>query len=251
MSKYIQILPNSISTPSIEGMPNHQILKESVVMTDSLEVTLRYTFTTQFLEGASIFIKRAKDIEDNFRGQLSDELRTEHRSLVATAIMQCSAALETEAHEICTYGPGSHRGSDGTDNQAHQKLAPLADFIDKQSTLDRYEIILRILQKDTIEQAESIYQNAKLLVSLRNELTHYKSVWTEEIDRRKLFKGLETLRLSPPTFSSPDQNFFPHRCLGAACGTWAIKAAVEFLDAFYQRVGIPSRLDTSRKRILL
>lgn len=220
-------------------------------MTDSLEATLRYTFTTQFLEGASIFIKKAKYIEDNFRGQLSDELRTEHRALVATAIMQCAAALETEAHEICTYGPGSHLGSEGTDNQAHQILAPLADFIDNQSPLDRYEIILRILQKDSIERGEITYQNAKLLVSLRNELTHYKSVWTEEIDRKKLFKGLESLRLSPPTFSSPNQNFFPHRCLGAACGVWVIKTTVEFLDAFYQRLDIPSRLDMSRGRILI
>lgn len=232
-------------------MPNDRTIKESVVMADSLKVTLRYTFTTQFLEGASIFIKRAKHIEDNFRELLSDDIRTEHRALVATSIMQCSAALETEAHEICTYGPGSHLGSDGTDDQAHQILAPLADFIEKQSTLERYEIILQILQKKSIERSETRYQNAKLLVGLRNEITHYKSVWTEEIDRNKLFKGLEGLRLSPPTFSSPDQNFFPHRCLGAACGAWAIKTAVEFLDAFYQRLGTPSRLDPIRNQILL
>src|SRR5207244_10638343 len=95
-------------------------------VTDSAFAQVRYAFTAQFIEAAAIFVRKAADIEANYSGTLSEEFRTEHRGFVTTAIMQCAAALETEAHEMCAYGPGSHLGSNGIDCEGQRLLAPLA-----------------------------------------------------------------------------------------------------------------------------
>jgi len=94
----------------------------------------RYLFTGQFLEAATLFALRARLIEGMPNDQISEELRSEHRGVASAALMQCAAALETEAAEICAYGPGSYLGSNGTDHSAQRFLAPLADIIDHHET---------------------------------------------------------------------------------------------------------------------
>jgi hypothetical protein len=81
-----------------------------------------------------------------------------------------------------------------------------------------------------------------VLVKLRNELVHYKSKWSHEMDRQRLFKSLEHLRLPKPSFASAKDNFLPAKLLSAACAAWSVRTAVAFLNGFYQRVRIESPL---------
>lgn len=216
---------------------------------DSAYATVRYTFTAQFVEAAAAFVRKANAIEDGYSGGLTDELRAEHRGFISTAIMQCAAALETEANELCVYGPGSHLGSNGTDRVAQAFLAPLADVVDSLDTLSRYKVVLHLLKKPPLNPGCEPYQSAALLVRLRNEITHYKSRWGKEMSRSKLFASLEGLGHRAPPFTQPNQNFFPNRCLGAECGAWAVKSTVAFLDHIYAALGVPSRFDPYRLRL--
>jgi hypothetical protein len=209
----------------------------------------RYTFTGQFIEAAAIFARRARAIEDGFSGELSEEDRCVHRAYVSTAVMQCAAAFETESHEICVHGPGSHLGSNGTDENARRFLQPLADAVDDQSTIARYDMILHVLGKTPLDRNKEPYQSALLLVRLRNELIHYKSHWGEEMTGIKLHKSLESLRHKPPPFVATNMNFFPHHCLGADCASWAVRSAIAFLDAVYGALGVPSRFESYRQRL--
>ena len=181
--------------------------------------------------------------------ELSEELRSEHRGLVSAAVMQCAAALETEAAEVCVYGPGAHLGSNGTDQSAQQFLAPLADVIDHQETLRRFELILHLLQRPALDKGREPYQSAALVVRLRNETTHYKSRWGQDMELSKLFSSLKGLRHNPPPFISANTNFFPHQCLSADCAAWAVNSTVAFLDAVYDKLGVPSRFETYRPRV--
>ena len=210
---------------------------------------VRYTFTGQFLEAATLFARRARLIEGMPDAELSEELRAEHRGLVSAAVMQCAAALETEAGEICVYGPGSHLGSNGTNHSAQQFLTPIAEVIDSQETLRRFELILHLLQRPALDRGHRPYQSAALVVRLRNETTHYKSKWGQDMESSKLFASLKGLRHNPPPFISPNTNFFPHQCLSADCAAWAVNSTVAFLDAVYDKLGVPSRFETYRPRV--
>jgi len=208
----------------------------------------RYTFTGQFLEAAALFTRRARTIE-GMVDALTDDLRCEHRGLVSATVMYCAAAMETEAAEICTYGPGAHLGSNGIIHSAQQFLLPLAEFVERQGTLSRFELILHVLKHAPLDKGSEPYRSAALVIRLRNEITHYKSKWGQDMEPLKFFKSLKKLRHKPPPFMPSNTNFFPHQCLSADCAAWAVTSTVAFLDAVYDRLGVASRFETYRPRV--
>lgn len=217
---------------------------------DTVTLDTRYTFTGQYLESSAIFVRRARSIEVGASSQTDDSTRCEHRGLVCAVIMQCAAALETEAHEVCAYGPGAYLGSNDTDHEAQRFLSPIADVIDDQNTMSRFDLILHLLKKPPLDRGAEPYQSAALVVRLRNELIHYKSHWGAQMESSKLYSALQSLRHEPPTFTNSSMNFFPHRCLSAACSAWALSSVVAFLEHFYSVIGVPSRFRDYRSRLV-
>ena len=67
---------------------------------------VRYSFTNQFLRGAALFARRAREIEEGGPSTVAESLQTEHRACVVAAVMQAVAALEAEIWEITSHGPG-------------------------------------------------------------------------------------------------------------------------------------------------
>jgi hypothetical protein len=203
----------------------------------------RYLMTAQFLCSSALFVRRCKQIEQEHPENPDDETRTEHQGLVTAVIMQCAAAVEAESAEITLHGPGGHLGSNGVDGKAHDFLAPFADFIDRQEALERYDLILRLLHKSPLPKGEQPRQDMSTLVSVRNELIHYKSRMGQKMDEQKLFKTLRQLHImKPPFIPTSGINFFPHQFLSAACAAWSVRTAVEFINAIYQRLGVVSPL---------
>lgn len=206
----------------------------------------RYSFTAQFLHGGAILTRRAHDIESIPAASLSEELHAEHRALIVGAIVQSAAPLESEIYEVARFGPGCHLGSNGVDAAAREFLSPMADVIDGEPTLRRYDLVLHLLRRPALDRAAHSYQAACLLVRLRNEIIHYKykSKWGAEMkeERPKLIKQLEQLRFEKPGFISPHANFFPHRCLSASLASWSVATTVAFINCFYDALAITSPL---------
>jgi hypothetical protein len=164
-------------------------------MTAKLDV--RYSFTAQFLVGASLFAQRAREIEDTIQS-VTDNIQTDHRALVVSTIMQSVAAIEAEISEIIIHGPGHHLGSNGMDKDARDFLLPLANVLDNCPSLERYELVLHLLRKSSLNRGAKPFQAAAILVRLRNELIHYKSVWGKELESKKFIKQLKQLLDLPP-----------------------------------------------------
>ncbi len=210
------------------------------------EADVRYSFTAQFLRTAVIFARRAADIEK--QGSNPDEdSRAEHRGLVTSAIMHSAAAVEAESAEITLHGPGHQLGSNGRDDAAFKFLNPIADVIDDQSVLKRFDLILHLLQKKPMDAGNKPSQHMDLLIRARNELIHYKSKWGQEMAREKLFKSLEGLRFREPFPATGNQNFFPHKFLGSETAKWAAKTAIVFINEFYVHLNVESPLKNHMK----
>jgi hypothetical protein len=218
------------------------------MVTGRAEIRVRYSFTAQYLASSAIFAKRSAEIEQA-NPQVADEAtQTEHRGLVTAAIMQCVAAVEAESAELTMYGPGHHLGSDRTDANARDFLEPLAKFIDDQSALDRYDVILPLLRKQPLAMGEQPWQDMGVLVRLRNELIHYKSKWDRDMDQQKLFATLKQLKLAKPSFVATNTTFFPHQLLGASCAAWSVRTDVAFLNRFYDQLAIKSPLEAHMRQ---
>jgi len=203
---------------------------------------VRYSFTAQFLRGAAIFSRSGHAIEAITNFSITEESMAEHRAYVVGAIVQSAAALESEISEVVMHGPGHHLGSNGLDTPARDFLSPMADVIDGEQTLRRYELVLHLLRKPQFDRGADPYQSADLLIKLRNELIHYKSKWGSSMNDKRLFERLEKLGFDKPAFVSALTNFFPHRCLNASLASWTVTTGVAFINAFYRELGIVSPL---------
>lgn len=208
----------------------------------SATMDTRSSLTGTFLSASALFSKRATEIEDANPSSITEDLRVEHQGAVLAAIMQSVASLEAEMYEVLVHGPGHHLGSNGLDLEAQKFLSPMAELIDSEEILERYTLVLHLLKKEPLDRLTAHWENALLLVRLRNTVVHYKSRWNREVEGTKLLAGLRGLRHPRPPFVPVNSTFFPHQCLSAACAAWAAQTALEFLKAFYTNLGFRERL---------
>jgi hypothetical protein len=228
-------------------MDQKVVIAGSVSASATATADVRSSLTAQFLMAAGMQARSAGEIEGREPRSVTEDEKTYHRGLVVGAIMQAVAALECEIWEVMTYGPGHHLGSNGIDSNARNLLEPLSEMIDAESILDRYRFVLHILQKPAMNSGQQPWQDAALAIRLRNELVHFKSRWGAELERSKMLRALEEKKHPKAPFIEAT-NFFPHRCLNAACALWAVRSCIAFLDAFYVNLGVPDRLDAYRAR---
>lgn len=224
-------------------------MEGSIRPAGEVRLDVRSSFTGQFLMAAAMQARAAAEFESKAPAAVSEDEKIAHRGCVVGAIMQATAALEGEIWEVMVYGPGHHLGSNGLDSEARDFLAPVADVIDGESVLDRYQLVLHLLGKRRLNRGEPPWQDAALVVRLRNELVHFKSRWGSELDRSKLLGALKAKNHPKPPFIEGSANFFPYECLSAACASWAVQSCVAFLDAFCAHLGFPGRLDGYRARL--
>jgi hypothetical protein len=207
-------------------------------------ILLRYNFTYNFLVGAASMTRLAKEIE--IKGKDSTETeKLQHKAFVSGSIMQSVAALESEAWSLLFHGPGHHLGSNGLDRESKETLNIVAEAFEKgPPLLTKLDLILQLTRRKKLNLGIQPMQDLDLVISLRNEITHFKSLWTNELDRKKLFKTLEEKDSTPPTYSPEGkQNFFPHICLTHRRAKWALDTVVSFIDYYYKELEIKSPLD--------
>jgi hypothetical protein len=219
----------------------------SIAPSGTLMADVRTSLTGQFLGAAAMQARAASEMESRPVPGITESDKVMHRGLVVGAIMQAIAALECEIWEVTVHGPGHHLGSNGIDAEAQAFLRPLADTIDKESVLDRYRSVLHLLRKPPLSSGEQPWQDAALVVRLRNELIHYKSRWGQDLDRSRFLRALQAKTEPKPPFIPDGMNFFPYRCLSAACASWGTRSCFALLDSFYARLGFPTRLDPFRQ----
>ena len=65
-----------------------------------------------------------------------------------------STKNQQNSEPVFAFGPGHHLGSDGIYFEARDLLAPAADRIDRKRVLERYRLVLRLLNKTRLNRGE-------------------------------------------------------------------------------------------------
>ncbi|MET8768831.1 hypothetical protein [Streptomyces sp. NPDC004658] len=134
-------------------------------------------------------------------------------------------------------------------------IAQVADAVEKVPTLELFRLALTVLRRPLLYRGTQVYADADLLRRLRNELVHYTPrllpADTGEsggvVDRRKMVEQLRQRGFAPSAFFADSSNpYFPQKCLGHGCTTWAWKTALAFADAFYSGLGITPPYENAR-----
>ena len=102
------------------------------------------------------------------------------------------------------------------------------------SVLDKYQMALLFANKPKFDEGANLYQDAALLISIRNKLVHFRTKWRthgqESVSERKFEKKLAERVAPNALLAATDRPWFPDKCLGAACANWACATSRQLAD---------------------
>ncbi len=204
-------------------------------------VLMRAYFSSYHLWGARHFTQLAQDIENQHSGD-TPTFNVKLQAYVTNAVLSAVAFLEASINEVYDDVADEHPGYvDPLSPETKRLLAGLWERVERWPILEKYQAALLCSGIEPFEKGKPPYQDAKLLIDLRNQLLHARPKTRATGDVDKLSKSLKP-RFKPSRLMENAGNpYFPSHCLGAGCAGWAVVAAQAFADEFFHRFGIHQR----------
>jgi len=204
---------------------------------------------------AARFSERCRELENTTPSPdpQNEPAREEHRACAIASILGSAAFLEATVNE--TFASAEHAnlaaGGGGLSETERSVLIESADLLTNNRLLDRFQLALMLLKRPAFDRGANPYQDTADVVTLRNELVHYKPRWRSgggEDDTEKRLRGLKSKGFAPNPYTSPGNPFFPDKCLGHGCTSWAWRSVLAFADEFFGRLGVEPVYEHHRER---
>jgi hypothetical protein len=213
----------------------------------------RRYYSPEHIKAAAFFTRQSHQLEDSYmkNGVVTEELIDNHRSYVTGAIFAAVSFLEATLNELFI-DTVEYQESQVTKNIDPSTKLLLAEMwkleiprTARYPILEKFQIALTLARKP-FDTNTVLYQDIKILITIRNELTHFELVWERGEDfalakDKKILKGLQ--RNKPPKFAlnplltGRTIPFFPDKCLSHGCAEWAVKRSIEFVKLFSSEIG--------------
>jgi len=168
------------------------------------------------------------------------------RSYALASVILAVGALESSINEL--YQQAIDRDKNALENLSEAQMKLLEQLwtqAEEFSILRKYQVALVACGRDPMQEGSEPFQSAAALIVLRNALTHFKPEWDDSlIEHKKLERRLRSY-FAPSALAERAKGrivWFPHKCLGAGCATWACTTAEEFSNAFCALMQIRKRL---------
>nr|CBH39339.1 conserved hypothetical protein [uncultured archaeon] len=223
-------------------------LKDSIKVNSTLgvsaTVSLKTNFSGHHMLSAAHFARQSAIIEKNYKDEITDELRAEHRAYVTGAIIVSVASLEATINEVFISAVDNENLFEDFDPTIPKVLAELwsLDVVKKTRFLEKCRLVLDVANKEKFNTKSSLFRKVELLINLRNALVHYKPEWDTDLKKHKnVGDALKKCCFKTNPFSHANDAFFPKRCLGHGCAEWSVKSTIEFIEDFYRRMGFPPK----------
>lgn len=213
-----------------------------------VNVSVWHWYSLDQAAAAITFVRRCADLErhppaptEEERQRLgwSEGASREHRAAAVAAITSCVAFLEASINELYASAAHSNLQLGGRLNDVHRAtLVETGEMLARNALLDRYQLTLHLLGSAPFDTGTQPFQDARLVVQLRNELVHYSPRWRTTGDERKFERALQSKNFALNPFTGEGNPFFPDKALGHGCADWAWATVVGFADTFFDRIGI-------------
>jgi hypothetical protein len=224
----LQNMPKQTQTIVLEA-----ILSEEQMFPASL--SMRVYFSSYHRWAMDYFAKRATETE---KTDTAERFDIQQRAYVTGAVFSSVAFLEAAVNEFCKdAAEGESAALAVLSPNSRQNLKEFWSNERKFPILAKYQKVLTLCGKNEFPKDRNPYQNAGLVIKLRNELTHYKPGTyggTVQHDFKKQFKGRFE---ENPLMVESKNPYFPDKCLGSPCAHWAAKTAQAVADAFFEKIG--------------
>ena len=204
---------------------------------------MRCYFSTYHLWAAELAAAQASAFERDFTGRIP-VFNIEQRSYVTNAVFMSVAFLEAAVNEILQDIVDDHKSYTGNiDPVIRRCISVWWNQSEGQgraagSILDKYQALLDFYGLPRMKKGENPYQNAHLVVSLRNELMHYKPETLGGDVEHDVAGKLRTKFKPNPLLNGSGNPYFPDHCLGSPCATWAVTSVKALADTYFGTLNI-------------
>lgn len=210
-----------------------------------LTISYRWSLSPHYLWGARHLATKADEIERHGPNK-EPAIYNEHRAYVTGAIFSAVAFLEAAINEcLKDIVDGQNGYSAVVNNDIRRFIAVPWDLTegDNQSTfsvLKKYQLALRCCGQEALKTGEPPYQDANLVIRLRNKLMHYKTATHNVGDEEDGFsRGLAAKFVGNRLLADYENVvFFPDKCLSSGCAHWAVHSVKNLADEFFRRLGV-------------
>lgn len=234
---------------------------------NSVPIWVWHYFSLDHARAASSFSRKCAELEALAPNSGEEDTapigtRSDHRSYATSSVLASGAFIEacinefihTASRDDLSHVEGAEARTGLELNERQQITAAGGDLSSESQTLERYQKVLQLLGRKQFDRGARPFSEAKLLMRLRNELVHYKPQWRPEhsderrsTDQHNLVVGLMERKFTPNPFYADSMNpYFPQKCLGHGCTSWAWKSALKFADCFFSRVGTTWMYENAR-----
>src|SRR5262249_13578312 len=120
-------------------------------------------------------------------------------------------------------------------------LHDLWETYEEKPILDKFEFALLLLSKPKLDQGAGPYQDVRVLIALRNALTHFKPEWENEAEEHQKISDKLASKITGSAFFKSDARLFPRRWASHDCTIWAILSAMAFAKEFERLADFPAK----------
>jgi hypothetical protein len=199
-------------------------------------VQTRYYFSSYHLWGAAHFARLTFEQESG----PDPNFNIQHRTYVINAILAAVTFLECAVNELFDDLTDEHLlYIDPLCEDAKRSLIELwtnNKKFERSGTLQKYRETLRWVGKPAFDENSPPYEDAALIIKLRNELMHAHSRTRESGDTTALHVALSKKFRPNRHMADKGNPYFPDQCLSAACAEWAVGSATAFANEFFSRL---------------
>lgn len=207
-----------------------------------ITVKMRTYYSSYHLWAARHFAGFAKGIEAARVERPRFDI--EHRAYVTGSIFSAVGFLEAAINELYQDVADAHEGYVASLDVDCKRI--MSEFWDRTegrnrsyvSLLDKYQNALTFLRKQQFKSGQKPYQDAALVVKLRNELVHYKPRSLGGDTEHTLARQLRGKFDDNVLMTVSGNPWFPDKCLGHGCADWSVRSVFDFANDFFARIGV-------------
>lgn len=214
----------------------------------SVFIRVRTYFSLQHLQSATILCNESYKLENEYCGTFNNELSSRNVAFATNAILSSVCFLEATINELYCDAADHKERIMGLGEENISLLESMWNSGTPRtaaySILEKYQITLKSLNMQKINEGTSPFQDIKALIQLRNSLIHFEPEWKsclgvgQDTTDRNFIKSIQGKFKPSKFFENSGNPFFPHKCLGYGCARWATTKSKEFTDVFFNAVGL-------------
>jgi hypothetical protein len=165
-----------------------------------------------------------------------------HISLVTSSLFQSVAFMEARANELFQDASDKNLGgrSGGLSTRTRERMAEWwynTDEGKRSDILLNYQMLLLFSEQGPLDKGTQPYQDAALLIKLRNLLVHFRPESVSSDADKRLWRDVGG---KFPANSFAVGLWWPYGCLGAGCAKWGHRSADSLVSDVMARIGLPA-----------